>query len=482
MEKSKEKMEKSSISISKKSFITAVLILFVLMVIAYVMTFVVDGMTYEINEETGEYVFTNHGKNGLPWWKFLASPVLVLFPSSDGYMTIILIIALLLFIGGVFNALDKTGLMTYMLQKAVNRFRSKRFILIAVISFLFMALGSCVGMFEEAVPLVPIVVMLCYSMGWDSLTGLGVSLLAVCCGFAAGVINPFTVGVAHELGGLPMFSGIGMRLISFAVIYALLLTFLILHVKKIEKNPKKSIVYQDDLLAKQNHPMELEFKKDKKMDRGLLWFVSWLGVMILAVLLSIPIKALSDYIMIIIVLCYIIAGLGASAWCGTKPRNILKQFLQGMIGIMPAMIMILFAASVKYILFESNLIYTILYAATNSIKNAPPEIAILLIYMVVLVFNFFIPSGSAKAALLMPTIYPIADMLMIHRQTAVLAFVFGDGFSNVFFPTNPVLLITLGLTVVSYPKWFKWSAKIQLALFAVTCGLLMFAHNVIYVM
>lgn len=471
---------KASISISKKSFITALVILLVLMLAAFIATYLVDGMSYVVDEASGEYIFTNEGRQGLVWWKFLLSPLLVLFPSSDGYLTIILIMALLVMIGGVFNTLERTGLLTYMLRKTVNRFKSRRYILLAAITLMFMLLGSCIGMFEEAVPLVPIVVMLCYSLGWDSLTGLGASLFAVCCGFAAGVLNPFTVGIAQQLGGLPMFSGIGMRLIAFALIYAVLITALLLYVKKIEKNPKKSIVYNEDLLARQNL-MEEAFEGNKKMDRALIWFLAWMGIMVMGVIITIPLPSLSNYIMYFIVICYVIAGVGASALSGFNLKQIGKHFGLGVLAILPALLMILLAASVKYILYETNVMYALLYYSIQTIRQSPAGLAVLLIYGVVLVFDFFIPSGSAKAALLMPTIYPIADILNINRQTAVLAFAFGDAFSNVIFPTNPVLLIALGLTVVSYVKWFRWSIKLQLILFALTVGMLLFAHNFVYI-
>lgn len=471
---------KANITISKKSFITAIILLSALMITAFALTYILDGTTYSYDEITGEYQFINEGKEGLPVWKLFAAPIMVLLPTSDGFLTLILIMVLLVIIGGVFNALEKSGILKYMLDKTVHKYKNKRYLLLAVISFFFMALGSGIGMFEEAVPLVPIVVLLCYSMGWDSLTGLGASLLAVCCGFAAGVINPFTVGVAQSLGGLPMFSGILMRLLVFAIIYGILITFLLLYVKRIEKNPKKSSVYKEDLLAKEKIEEKKDFVRNKAMDKALFWFLGWMGVMVGIVLISIPIRALSDYVMFIILGCYVIAGIGASIISGSKGKKLAKTFGNGVLVIIPAIFMILMAASVKYILYEANIMYTILYYAVRAIERAPSEIAVLLIYLVVLVFNLVIPSGSAKAALLMPTIYPLADMLNIHRQTAVLAFTFGDGFSNVLFPTNPVLLITLGLTVVSYIKWFKWSVKIQLIFLVTTALLLLFAHNVIY--
>ena len=140
--------------------------------------------------------------------------------GADGGGTIIAIIAFLLVIGGVFTALDACGLMKYMLDKIVNKFGGARYKLLAIVSFFFMAMGAFIGSFEECIPMVPIVVALSVSLGWDAMTGMGMSLLTVGCGFASGVCNPFTVGVAQSLAGLPMFSGIWFRLICFAVIYS----------------------------------------------------------------------------------------------------------------------------------------------------------------------------------------------------------------------------------------------------------------------
>ena len=480
MEKENQK-ENKGLSISKKSFITAVIIILILMIVAFSMTFFIEGRTYTVDSTTGEYNFTSQGINHLPVWKFFLSPILVLSPSAEGSITIIMIICLLIIIGGVFNSLEKSGILTYMLNKTINKYKNKRYFLLGMISFLFMVLGSGIGMFEEAVPLVPIVVLLCYSLGWDSLTGLGASLLSVCCGFAVGVINPFTVGVAQERGGLPIFSGIGMRLLTFVIIFAILITYLILYAKKIERNPKKSIVYKEDLLEKEKIGKQAQFVRNKDFDKALIWFLSWMGAMVVFVLLSIPIRVLSDYTMAVIVLFYIFAGIGAVLIGKTKPKVLAKTFGQGIIAILPAIIMILMASSVNYMLIETNVMNSILYFSLETIKNAPAEFAVILIYFVVLLFNFFVPSGSAEALLVMPTIFPIADALHISRQTAILAFAAGDGFSNVLYPTNPVLLITLGLTVVSFTKWLKWSYKIQLIFLAATIGILLFAHNIVYV-
>lgn len=198
------------LNISTRSFLTAILVIFVLMVASYILTLVVPGGAYaRVLDENGNYIIDtasgfSNVEGGIPFWKWLLSPVLVL--GASGNVTLIAVIAFLLVIGGVFNSLDQCGLMKYMLDKITHRFSSVRYKLMAIIVLFFMGMGSMIGSFEECVPLVPIVVALAIQLGWDALTGLGMSLLAVGCGFAAGICNPFTVGVAQQLAGLPMFS------------------------------------------------------------------------------------------------------------------------------------------------------------------------------------------------------------------------------------------------------------------------------------
>ena len=205
-------------------------LLLLLMVLTYVLTFVIPGGEYaRIVDADGHTVIdTESGyhatEGGLPFWKWVLSPLLVL--GAEGSGALIAVIVFLLVIGGVFNALNECGLMNYMLRKLVSRYGAVRFRLMAVLILFFMAMGSLVGSFEEIVPFVPIVVSLSIGLGWDAETGVAMSLLAAGCGFAAGVANPFTIGVAQTLAGLPMFSGIWLRLLAFVCIFAY---FFILH-------------------------------------------------------------------------------------------------------------------------------------------------------------------------------------------------------------------------------------------------------------
>ena len=466
------KKDKKGLNISAKSFVTAILVILALMVLTYILTFLIPGGAYArtVDANGNSIIDTQAGfstvAGGLPFWKWLLSPILVLGAPGSG--TIIAVIVFLLVIGGVFNGLEKCGLMRYMLRKIVYRFGKARYKLMAVIAFFFMAMGAFLGSFEECIPLVPIVVALAVGLGWDALTGLGMSLLAVGCGFASGVCNPFTVGVAQGLAGLPMFSGIWLRAVAFVLIYGLLMLFLTAHAKK-AAGAAGGAAQPDEA-----------FEKDKKMDAGLLYFACILGAGILLVLCSGFITALQDYTMIIVAVMFLAAGIVSTLVSGMKGRDLVKTFWNGLVSILPAVLMILMASSIKYTLVEANILDTILHWAVVTTGEMPKWLVILFIYLVVLVMNFFIASGSAKAFLLIPLIVPIAQIFGIEPQLCIVAFAYGDGFSNVFYPTNPVLLIGLGLADVNYGDWVKWTWKFQLPNLVMTSLLLLFGLAVGY--
>ena len=270
--------EKKGLNISVKSFVTAIVVIFALMTLTYGMTFVIPG-------------------GGIPFWKWILSPVLVL--GGEDNVSLIAVLIFLLVIGGVFNCLDKCGLMKYMLDKITYRFGKERYKLLALVTLFFMAMGSFIGSFEECVPLVPIVVALAIRLGWDALVGMGMSLLAIGCGFAAGVCNPFTVGVAQELAGLPMFSGMWFRMVGFVLVYALLMAFLFHYAKRIERPLDASVA-------------EEGFVVNPKMDKGLICFATLMATGIVVVLSSVFVTALQDYTMIIVAVTFLAAGISSS--------------------------------------------------------------------------------------------------------------------------------------------------------------------------
>ena len=466
-----ERSSKKGINIGARSFITAIAIIFLLMVATYILTLTVPAGEYArtLDADGNVIVDTSGGfsfvEGGIPFWKWLLSPILVLGSAGNG--ALIAVIAFLLVIGGVFTSLDACGLIKYMLDRITHRFGGMRYRLMALISLFFMALGAMIGSFEECVHLVPIVVALSVRLGWDALTGMGMSLLAVGCGFASGICNPFTVGVAQELAGLPMFSGAWLRILSFCLIYGLLMAFLVFYAKKIERPVDRAGV-------------DSAFERDARLDRATLLFGSILAIGVTAILCSGFVTFLQDYTMVIVAVMFLAAGIMSTLVSGMPAGLLGKNFGAGGVNILPAVVMKLMASSIKYTLEEAKIMDTVLYGAVRLAGSLPGWAVILFIYLVVLVMNFFIPSGSAKAFMLIPLIVPMAQIFGISTQLCIVAFAFGDGFSNVLYPTNPALLISLGLADTSYGKWLRWSWKFQALNLLLTSAILLFGFAIGY--
>jgi Predicted membrane protein len=485
---------KSDLQIGKKAFILAFVILSLLMILAYILTLVVPQGEYLVAESDsdsreieyvkdadGNPVFNYIDGEKLPFWKFILAPFLVLAPSGGDAFTLYGLMALLLCIGGVFNVLDKSGALKYMISKVINKFKDKKLTLLAVVSLMFMALGSTVGMLEETVPFIPIMIMLCYFLGLDSICALAMTIMAAGLGFSAGVLNPFTAMIALKLGGMDIGDGIIIRIIVFILTYGILMAFMLPYAKKILLRPDRSLVFSEDEKARAEiqAEMQVNFIQNEQMDKAVKWFIYNFGFLGLFVVVSLFVNALASYTMYVIIVVYISCGIGAGLLTKTGIKLAGKQFLSGALTVAPAIIMILMAVSVKFILAEGNVLDTVLYSTVNLMNKTPKTVRPLILYLVVFLLNFFISSGSSKAYLLMPILYPISDFTGVARLVTVTAFLFGDGFSNMIFPTNGALLIALSLSPVSYGKWFKWSIKVQGALLAMSVAVLLILNAVL---
>ena len=466
--------EKAGAQISQKAFLQSILILFVLMIAAGILTRVVPAGSYNRTLQEGREIIDPQSFHVItppdyPVWRWLTAPLEVL-AGPDGAV-IIVIIVFLLMVGVSFAVLDKSGILQNLLGRLVRRFGARKYILLLVITFFFMLIGAFFGIFEEVVPLVPIMIALSYSLGWDTLVGLGMSILATNMGFSAAVTNPFTIGVAQRIAGLPLFSGAWLRVIIFIAVYAVLAGFLYLYARKIERSPESSPVYKEDSATRKKYsPIQFDSQANSNLQMGkvLTWLAVFL-ILIVAVLVSGPfVPAISDLSLPIVGLLFLIGGVGAGLMAGSGRQNVLRAALDGLGGIAPAIPLILMAASIKFIVSQGGIMDTVLNSAVSSISHASPFVAALIVYAMALVIEVFVASGSAKAFLIMPIILPIADLIGVTRQVAVTAYCFGDGFSNMAYPTNPVLLICLGLAVISYPKWLKWTAPLWAAILVVT--------------
>ncbi|HSV56907.1 MAG TPA: hypothetical protein VLH39_07340, partial [Magnetospirillaceae bacterium] len=287
--------------------------------------------------------------------------------------------------------------------------------------------------------------------------------------------NPFSIGTAQKLAGLPVFSGAPFRIMILALCYALLVGFLIRHAKRVEALGGGCAAPEDGEALDGPGP-----DLPPESLRGARVF-GWAMAGLLAVVLTVTlVPGLSGYSMPIMGLAFLLAGMASSLSAGLSGRAWLSAFTTGILGILPAGILILMALSVRHIISEGGILDTILAAAADAVAGASPYGAAAFIYILTLGLNFFIASASAKAFLLMPLLAPLADLTGIPRQVAVQAFVFGDGFSNMLYPTNAVLLISLSLAGISWTRYARWVLPLQAAVLVLTMGLLMLAVAVGY--
>jgi len=452
------------INISKKGFLSVVIILTGLIIVAGILTYVIPAGTFQRDGNliiSGTFEFSTIS-DGYPIWRWLLAPIEVL--GSDDGLSIIMISLFLLILGGTFTLMEKTGGIHVILKRLINRFKDRKYVLLRIVVLAFMLFGAFFGIFEESVALMPIMIILSLSLGWDTLTGIGMTVLAAGFGFASGITNPFTVGVASDIAGINILSGVGYRLIVFVLMYVLLSSFLVYHAKKIEKDPTKSLTFEDDQKKARNFDVNgtIAFKNETTIFRAYVTMFIVLLVFIIGISIIDLVSNISLPTIPFMALTFLIGGLTAGYLVTKDFRFTLKKFGAGMLSVAPAVLLIMMAASVKYIIVQGNVMDTILYYLADALSGQTPVVGILLIYGLVLFVEFFIGSGSAKAYLIIPLLIPLVALVGYSSELAILAFIFGDGYTNMLYPTNGVLLIGLSMAGINYGKWFKWTWVLQL--------------------
>ena len=473
------KKEKAFSNIGLRSFLTVVILLTSVLIISGALSYFIPQGSFERTEDGAIIVgsFVKKGIGGIAVWRIITAPFRV-FASEDA-LTVIMISVFLLIMSGVFNMLDKTGGIKACISRLMCKFKDKGGPVVCLTVLIFMLFGSFFGMFEELVTLLPLVIVFMLSMGMDSMTGLGACMLAACFGFSAAITNPFSVGlipgvVANQGIEISVLSGVGLRIAFFGIIYFTLCAFLMLHLKKIEKNPSLSPSYELDTIKRQ----ELESSKnespcsDDKLFRVFgIFFIAQIVILVLIA----SVRALSGLAIPILAASFLIGGIITGFLVCEKKSDTFRHILNGAAAMLPAVIMIALASSVKLVMTESGIIDTIMNGVINLLSGKSKFLSVVLIYFLILFLQLFIGSASAKIMLVMPIIMPIATAIGISPATVVLAYCMADGFTDVILPTNPVLLVGLSMANVSYGKWVKWTWKLQLVVFGISLLMLLIA-------
>jgi len=354
--------------------------------------------------------------------------------------------------------MQKTGAVDVGMGTMVKKMSGRETLIIPVIMFIFSLGGAFLANAEEVLAFIPLVVTICVAMGFDSITGTAMLLLGAGAGFSSGITNAFTVGVAQGIAGLPLFSGIELRFVVYAVLTLVTIAYVYSYAKKIKKNPKLSSMYEEDRNMAININLNNlpEFTTRHKL--VLLSFAASVVAIVFGVIkFNFYIDELSGVFLILSLVAGILGGL--------KAEEIADEFIKGAGDLLYAGIIIGFSRATTIVLTNANIMDTIINAMAGVLDGLPSIVSAVGMFVVQSLFNILVPSGSGSAAVTMPIMAPLGDMIGVTRQTTVLAYQFGDAFMNVISPTTGFFMAALAMNKISWNKWVKWF----LPLFVVWC-------------
>ncbi len=464
-----KKNGKTLLNLSTKTFLQVVILLFVLMLAAIVLTYVIPKGAFGTTAD-GEPDFLAYTRiedaSGIPVWKGLLAPFLV-FGSANG-LELLMLSLFLVTVFAAFQVMSDVGGIRALVGRVASRFEKRKGLLLAAIALVFMAFGAFLGLFEEMLSMLPIVTALCVLIGYDSFTGFLVSIIACGFGFASAITNPFTVLTAARIIDANPMEHIWYRIVIFAVMYLLLLGFVFLYVRKLKKDPNRSLTLaHDEALRAAGTAQDgaLSPENEKRISRIYIVFL----LLSLALIITCSlIESLRGVTVVVLIAYFLIFGLLAGFLSAKAVKPVLKSFLKGVVGALPTIVFIALASSIKYIFDEGSIMPTIVHSINTLVSGHSPFIVALVLYAIILVLEFFISSSTAKAVLVMGMLAVVS--VPLSKQMLVLIYTFGDGYTNVLFPTSPVLLISLSMIGVDYFKWIKKSAPLFLINLALVVG------------
>ena len=357
------------------------------------------------------------------------------------------IIFFIFIIGGVFGILQRTGTIMAFIQKLLDIFGHKAEVMVIILMIVVAIGSSTLGMGEEFIPLVPLFLIVSKQLGYDRVFGLAIVMLAMEVGFSAATTNPFTVQIAQGIAEVPLNSGLELRLVFFLIAITIAVIYLLRYGAKIKKDPSKSIMPDDDFSIDHFSFEQVEFKKKHL-----------LIIIIGAFLFALIIFAVQEYEWWMSEMAggFLLIGIASIVISKIPINEAAKSFVKGMEEMIVAAMVVGFAKGVQVVLEDGQILDTIIFSAANTLQNFHQFVAAggMLVFQTTL--NFFIHSGSGQAAVTMPLMAPLSDLLGITRQTAVLAFTCGDGFSNMIIPTSGLLMAVLSIAKIPYTKWVKF--------------------------
>jgi uncharacterized ion transporter superfamily protein YfcC len=445
---------------------TYVLIFSILALIALA-TWLVPGGKYDTHLVNGKQLIdpaTFHYVTSKP--QGLAA---LMMAPIKGFADAGLIIGFVLIVGGVFNVLHKTEAIDAMIKsiaRAHAHSPAVRAGLIPLFITLFSLGGATFGMNEEAIPFILIFVPLALALGYDTITGVSIPFLGSQVGFSAAFLNPFNVGIAQGIAGVPVFSGMAYRVLVWVLATAVTIAFMMWYAARVKRNPELSPTYLLDQVKRQEQQLDVSsFKGMSRTHALVLWiFIATLGGMVVGVVKF-------DWFIEEIAALFLSMGIVVGLIARLDSDELVGAFIQGAKDLVGTALVIALARGTMILARDANIIDTMLHGLMPLVQSSSPVFAAQKMFGIQTVINFFIHSGSGQAALTMPIMAPLADLVGVTRQTAILAFQFGE-FTTPMIPTSGITVGVLALARIPWITWAKWMIPLQL-IYAVLALLLL---------
>lgn len=452
----------------KIAFPETALLLFIIIAVVAGLTYILPAGQFErvLDAETGRELvkagtYTITESNPTTLAELFSSVFNGLVKASE-------IIAFVFVVGGAFGIVSRTGAIPAGLSSLVNRLRGREGIMVALVMAAFAICGATFGMAEEALPFVVVLVVVSLQMGFDPIVGVSMVVMGLYCGYSAGPLNPFNTGIAQGIAELPLFSGIGLRIVLMVGAWIIAVFFTVRH----GQNYKKQGI--DNTALMREFSVQEERSLNKTDVTILLILVATIGVLIFGVI------KFGWYFSEISALFLGMGLIVGVIYRKTDFNQIARDFVDGAAEMTTAAIFVGLSRAILVVMENGMIMDTIVYYLSLPLGKLNSVFAAWGMYISQGLINFFIPSSTGQAVVVMPILSPLSDLIGVTRQTAVLAYQCGDGFWNMITPTHSVLMASLGLAKIPFGQWFKFAVKIVIAWSIWVCIVLAYATLTAY--
>ncbi len=465
-----EGKKETKLAVRKNKTINVFVLLLCVLFIATLLTHIVPSGEFNRVEQNGREIVDAHSfklvnQSPVQFLDFFKAIHTGMVEAAD-------IIFFIFVIGGTFGVLTATGTIETLMMVMSRKLANKEKLLIPIMMLFFALGGSLMGMAEETLAYIPILIPLAVSLGFDVLTGTAIVLIGASIGFTTAIMNPFTVGIAQGIAGLPLFSGITYRILLFIILYIVGVSFVYRHAMRVKNNPLVGYFgdYKDNNVQNASNSKVAMNKKQKWI--LCCFFLNFVFLVIGVIKFHWYINEIAALFILLAIVIGVIGRLSAD--------EIVNSFMKGSAGLIAGALVIGVSRATLVVLEEGHTIDTILHYTSSILQHVPSIFSAGGMFILQSLIHFIVPSGSGQAALTIPIMAPLADLIGVTRQTAVLSFSMADGIGNIIFPTSGYFMAAISLAGIPWIRWVKWIWPLILIQYGIGIIAVIIAHLIKY--